>query len=187
MKPVTTMVPLANLLKQADDGGRHACAVIDFGACRGPQYDTQMCKRLLWHVTHPSAVRRRVLQLHITNMGPHKPCCRGKVIKFLFGILKGRRVLLGDFLGIHHDASDMDNADIRHCRHQSTDFFAALDGTAVLRQPKEKEFPRCPNRALRCTDAPTTSAVIPWGGSQPETGSGNAGCLRVVPGSRERK
>ena len=80
VKPVTTMVPLANLLKRADDGGRHVCAVINFGACRGPQYHTGVCKHLLSHVTYPSAVRRRVFQLHITNMGPHKPCCPGKVI-----------------------------------------------------------------------------------------------------------
>ena len=132
VKPVTTMVPLANLPKQADDGGRHVCAVIDFGACRGPQYDTGVCKRLLSHVAYLSAVRRRVFELHIRNMGAHKPCCLGKVIRFLLGILKRRRVLRVDFLIIHHHASDMDNADIRQCRQRSTDLCAALDGTTVL-------------------------------------------------------
>ena len=140
VKPVTTLVPLTNLLKQADDGGRHICAVIDFAACRGPQYDTRVCKRLPSHVSCPSAVRRRVFQLHITNMGPHKPCCRGKVIRFLLGVTKRRWLLLVDFLVIHHDASDMYNADICQCQQQSPNLCAALGGT-VLWQPKTQESP----------------------------------------------
>ena len=155
VKPVRTLVPLANLPKQGDDGGRHICAVIDFGACRGPQYDTRVCKRLLSHVACPSAVRRRLFQLHITNMGPHKPCCRGKVITLLFGILKRRWLLNVDFLVIHHDASDMYNANIRQCQQQTTELCAALGGT-VLWLPKRQESPAVPTaRSIAPMPPPT--------------------------------
>ena len=162
VKPVTTMVPLANLLKQADDSGGHVCAVIDFGTCCGPQYDTGVCKRLLSHVACPSAVQRRVFQLHITNMGPNKPCCRGKVIRFLLGILKRRWVLRVDFLVIHHDASDMYNADIHHRQQHSTDLCAALDGTAVLWQPKKQESPAVRTARLVAPMPPPTAPLYQW-------------------------
>ena len=158
VKPVTTMVPLANLLKQADDVGRHICAVIDFSACRGPQYDTGVCKRLLSHVACPSAVRRRVFQLHITNMGPHKPCCRRKVIRFLLGILKWRWLLRVAFRVIHHDVSDMYNADISQCQQQSTDWCAALGGT-VPWQPQRQESPAVRTARLIAPMPPPTALL----------------------------
>ena len=158
VKPVTTMVPLANLLKQADDSDRHICAVIDFRACRGPQCDTRVCKRLLSHVACPSAVRRRVFQLHITNMGPHKPCRRGKVVTFLLGILKRRWLLRVDFLVIHHDTSDVYNADIRQCQQQSTDLCAASGGT-VFWQPRRQESPAVRSACLVAPKPPPTALL----------------------------
>ena len=160
VKPVTTMVPLANLLKQADDtdGGRHVCAVINFGACRGPQHDTRVCKPLLSYEACPSAVRRRVFQLHITNMGPHKPCCRGKVIGFLLDILKRRWLLRVDFLVKHHDASNMYNVDIRQCQQQSTDLCADL-GVTVLWQPKRQESPAVRTARLVAPMPPPTALL----------------------------
>ena len=103
----------------------------------------------------PMVVRRREFQLHITNMGPHKPCCCGKVIRFLLGILKRRWFLRVDFLVIHHDASDMYNANIRQCQQQTTYLGAALGGT-VLWQPKRQESPAVPTaRSIALMPPPT--------------------------------
>ena len=160
VRPPRKMTPLVDLLKAGGggknvndvvDGDRHTCGVFDFGVCRGPVYDSGVCKHLLSHVTrmvHTGKAKKRLFQLHIVNAGPHKPCCLGKVIRLLFGILHEKLVLRVDFFVIHHGASDMNNPDIRACRQRSVELCDALDGTLVLwqqqQQQQQQQQPRAP-------------------------------------------
>ena len=79
VRPTRKMMPLVDLLKAGGggknvndvvDGDRHTCAVLDFGVCCGPVYDSGVCKHLLSHVTrmvHTGKAKKRLFQLHIVN------------------------------------------------------------------------------------------------------------------------
>ena len=90
-------------------------------------------------MVHTGKAKKRLFQLHIVNAGPHKPCCLGKVIKLLFGILNEKLVLRVGFFFIHHGASNMNNPDIRACRKRSVELCDTLDGTLVLWQQQQQQ------------------------------------------------